>query len=97
MAMVGEEHPDFRTMSDFRTLHLEAFKAVFVQVVRLAGEAGVVKLGNVSTDGAKNQGNASRHKAMSYGDMKQGVERLRVAIEAVGAQAYWQDEAEEAV
>ena len=97
MAIVGEERPDFRTISDFRKLHLEAFKAVFVQVVRLAGEAGLVKLGNVSTDGTKIQGNASRHKAMSYGYMKQEVDRLREAIEALVTQAYWQDEAEEAV
>ena len=34
LAIVGEERPDFRTISDFRKLHLEAFKAVFVQVVR---------------------------------------------------------------
>ena len=34
MAIVGEARPDFRTISDFRTLHLEAFKEVFVQVVR---------------------------------------------------------------
>ena len=67
MAIVGQERPDFRTISDFRKQHLEAFKEVFVQVVRLAGEAGLVKLGNVSTDGTKMQGNASRHKAMSYG------------------------------
>ena len=38
-----------------------------VAVGRLAGEAGLVQLGNVSTDGTKSQGNASRHKAMSYG------------------------------
>jgi hypothetical protein len=56
-----------------------------------------VKLGNVSTDGTKIQGNASRHKAMSYGYMKQEVDRLREAIEALVTQAYWQDEAEEAV
>lgn len=97
MAIVGEERPDFRTISDFRKLHLEAFKAVFVQVVRLAGEAGLVKLGNVATDGTKIQGHASRHKAMSYGYMKQEVDRLREAIEALVTQAYWQDEAEEAV
>jgi transposase len=97
MAIVGEERPDFRTISDCRKLHLEAFKAVFVQVVRWAGEAGLVKLGNVSTDGTKIQGNASRHKAMSYGYMKQEVDRLREAIEALVTQAYWQDEAEEAV
>ena len=65
MAIVGQERPDFRTISDFRRQHLEAFKAVFVHVVRLAGEAGLVKLGNVSTEGTKIEGNASRHKAMS--------------------------------
>src|SRR6266699_6681275 len=96
LAIVGEDRPDFRTISDFRKDHLEAFKDVFVQVVRLAGEAGLVKLGNVSTDGTKIQGNASRHKAMSYGDMQQEVERLREDIEVLVTQAYQQDEAEEA-
>jgi len=96
MAIVGQERPDFRTISDFRKQHLEAFKAVFVQVVRLAGAAGLVQLGNVSTDGTKMQGNASRHKAMSYGYMKKEVERLREDIEALVTQAYQQDEAEEA-
>src|SRR5256886_17315461 len=96
MAMVGQERPDFRTISDFRKQHLEAFKEVFVQVVRLAREAGLVKLGNVSTDCTKIQGNASRHKAMSYGYMHKEVERLREEIEALVTAAYQQDEAEEA-
>jgi transposase len=96
LAIVGQERPDFRTISDFRKLHLEAFKDVFVQVVRLAGEAGLVQLGNVSTDGTKIQGNASRHKAMSYGYMHKAVERLREEIEALVTQAYQQDAAEEA-
>src|SRR5262250_795262 len=96
MAIVGQERPDFRTISDFRKQHLEAFKEVFVQVVRVAGAAGLVKLGNVSTDGTKIQGNASRHKAMSYGYMTKEVERLREDIEALVTQAYHQDEAEEA-
>jgi len=96
IAIVGQERPDFRTISDFRKLHLEAFKDVFVHVVRLAGEAGLVRLGNVATDGTKIQGNASRHKAMSYGYMKKAVERLREEIEALGTQAYEQDEADDA-
>src|SRR2546425_3955035 len=96
MAIVGQERPDFRTISDFRKLHLESFKEVFVQVLRLAGAAGLVQLGNVSTDGTKMQGNASRHKAMSYGYMKKEVERLREDIEALVTQAYQQGEAEEA-
>jgi hypothetical protein len=55
-----------------------------VQVRRIGGEAGLVKLGNVSTDGTKVQGNASRHKAMSYGHMKKEVVRLRAEIDACG-------------
>ena len=96
LAIVGQDRPDFRTISDFRKLHLEAFQDVFVQVVRLAAEAGLVKLGNVSTDGTKIQGNASRHKAMSYGYMKKEVERLREEIEALVGQAHQQDEADDA-
>jgi transposase len=96
LAIVGQDRPDFRTISDFRKMPLAAFKDVFVQVVRLAGEAGLVKLGNVSTDGTKIQGNASRPKAMSYGDMTKEVERLREEIETLVTQASQQDEAEEA-
>jgi len=96
IAIVGEDRPDFRTISDFRKLHLETFCDVFVQVLRIAGEAGLVKLGNVATDGTKLQGSASRHKAMSYGYMKQEGERLREEIEALVTQAYQQDAQEEA-
>src|SRR6266849_6636534 len=97
MAIVGQERPDFRTISDFRQQHLEAFKEVCVHVVRLAGEAGLVQSGNVSTDGTKIQGNASRHKAMSYGYMHQEVARVREEIEALVTAAYQQDEADDAV
>jgi transposase len=67
LAIVGTERPDFRTISDVRQQHLEACTDVFVHVVRLAREAGLVTLGHVATDGTKIQGNASRHKAMSSG------------------------------
>src|SRR4030095_6019869 len=96
IAIVGQERPDFRTISDFRKLHLEAFKDVFVQVLRIAGEAGMVKLGNLSTDGTKIQGNASRHKAMSYGYMHKEVDRLREDIEALVTQAHQQDAEDDA-
>jgi transposase len=96
IAIVGEDRPDFRTISDFRTLHLAAFCDVFVQVLQIAGESGLVKLGNVSTDGTKLQGNASRHKAMSYGYMKKEVERLRDDIEALVTQASQQDAEDDA-
>jgi transposase len=96
LAIVGQERPDFRTISDFRKLHLEAFREVFVQVLRIAGEAGMVKLGNLATDGTKIQGNASRHKAMSYGYMHKEVDRLREDIEALVTQAYQQDAQDDA-
>ena len=96
IAIVGQERPDFRTISDFRQLHLEAFKDVFVQVLRIAGEAGMVKLGNLSTDGTKIQGNASRHKAMSYGYMHKEVDRLREDIEALVTPAHQQDAEDDA-
>jgi len=96
IAIVGQERPDFRTISDCRKLHLAAFKDVFVQVLRIAGEAGLVQLGNLATDGTKIQGNASRHKAMSYGYMHKEVDRLREDIEALVTQAHQQDTEDDA-
>jgi transposase len=95
IAIVGDERPAFRTLSDFRKDHLEAFIEIFVQVLRLAKEAGLVNLGKVSTDGTKLQGHASRHKAMSYCYMKKEVERRREEIEALVTQAFQQDESDE--
>jgi transposase len=80
LAIVGEERPDFRTISLFRKNHLDAFADVFVQVLRLAKAAGLIRLGTIAIDGTKIQGNASRHKAMSYGYMTKEVDRLRAEI-----------------
>ena len=80
-AIVGDDRPDFRTISDFRKIHLEALKPLFLEVLRLAGELGMVKLGNLSTDGTKMGANASRHKAMSYGYMDKEIERLKAEID----------------
>jgi hypothetical protein len=96
VAIVGAERPDFRTISDFRKLHVEAFCDVFAQGLRVAGEAGLVKLGHVATDGTNMQGNASRHTAMRYGYMRKEADRLREDIEALVTQAYQQDAEAEA-
>jgi transposase len=87
LAIVGEERPDFRTISLFRKNHLEAFADVFVQVLILAKAAGLVRLGTIAVDGTKIQGNASRHKAMSYGYMTQEIGRLRAEIDQLLKQA----------
>ena len=80
-AIVGTDRPDFRTISDFRKIHLAALRPLFLEVLRIAGELGMVKLGNLSTDGTKMGANASRHKAMSYGYMEKEIERLKAEIE----------------
>src|SRR2546427_2659465 len=70
IAIVGQERPDFRTISDFRTLDLEAFKDVFVHVVRLAGEAGVGRFGEGGTQGPQMRGNGARRKGLSFWDIE---------------------------
>jgi transposase len=97
LAIVGEERPDFRTISLFRKNHLEAFAGVFVQVLILARAAGLVRLGTIAVDGTKIQGNASRHKAMSYGYMTQEVGRLRAEIDQLLEQAQEVDAEDDAV
>jgi transposase len=95
-ALVGNDPPDFRTISDFRKIHTAAFRPLFVEVLRLAGELGMVKLGNLSTDGTKIRANASRHKAMSYGYMNKEVERLEKEIDALLKEAEQTDAEQDA-
>jgi len=76
LAIVGDERPDFRTISEFRKHHRAAMQPLFIDVLRMAGELGMVKCGNFSTDGTKMEANASRHKAMSYGYMLKELARL---------------------
>jgi transposase len=87
LALVGPQRPDFRTISDFRKIHHQRFQDLFVEVLRVAGELGMVKLGNLAVDGSKFRANASRHKAMSYGYMKKEIERLRAEVAALLQQA----------
>jgi transposase len=68
--LAANSTPDFRTISDFRKRHLGALKSLFGQVFQMCKRAGLVKMGHVSLDGTKVKANASRHKAMSYGRMK---------------------------
>ena len=86
-AIVGNDPPDFRTISDFRKIHLATLRHLFLEVLRVAGELGMVKLGNLSTDGTKVGANASRHKAMSYGYMPKEIERLQAEIDQLLQQA----------
>jgi transposase len=81
--------PSHRTICDFRLRHLPELKELFVQVVGLAKALGMVKLGMIGLDGTKIKANASKHKAMSYGRMKEEEPKLKQQIEALleGARA----------
>jgi transposase len=93
--VVGEDIPDFRTISDFRKDNLAHMQSLFVQTLQVCAEAGLVKLGRVALDGAKVKANASRHKAMSYDRMKQDEQRLQQEIAELMAQATAADEADD--
>lgn len=90
MMIVAGDAPDFRTISEFRRRHLEALAGLFVQVLKLAKKAGLVKLGHVALDGTKIKANASKHKAMSYERMK------KREAELAGEVARWLKAAEAA-
>jgi len=92
----GENFPAHRTISDFRKQHLAAFQKLFVEVVRIAKELGLVKLGTVAIDGTKVKASASKHKAMSYGRMQQEEQRLRSEIEELTTRASQVDAEEDA-
>ena len=74
--LAANNTPDFRTISDFRKDNLDALSGLFIQVLALCQKAGLVKLGHVALDGTKVKANASKHKAMSYGRMKEREAQL---------------------
>src|SRR5258706_5650054 len=88
--------PAHRTIAEFRQEHLAAFERLFVQVVAIAREAGVVHLGALAVDGSKVKASASKHKAMSYGRMRDEERRLRGQIAAQTTPAQGTAAAEEA-
>lgn len=81
MMIVAGDPPDFRTISEFRRRHLRALGDLFVQVLKLAEKAGLVKLGHVALDGTKIKANASKHKAMSYERMKKREAELAAEVD----------------
>ena len=78
--LAANNTPDFRTISDFRKDHLEALGGLFLQVLELCRQAGLVKLGHVALDGTKVRANAWKHKAMSYGRMKEQEGQLTAEV-----------------
>ena len=88
--LAAGNEPDFRTIADFRKIHLQVLKGLFEQVLKMALELGAMKLGRVALDGSKVKANASKHKAMSY-------ERMVEQEKAIGQQVKEMLEQAEAV
>lgn len=93
--LAANNFPKFRSIADFRQRHLAAFKELFVQVLIICNEAGLVKLSHVSLDGTKIKANASKHKAMSYERIQPEEEKLNQEIAALVAEAEQIDKSED--
>jgi len=93
--LAAGNQPDFRTISDFRKIHIETLENLFEQVLAMALECGSIQLGRVSLDGTKLKANASKHKAMSYGRMKEKQQQLKEEVKQLLEQAEAADEAED--
>ena len=96
MHLVGRATPDFHTISEFRQRFSKELQGLFLQVLVLCREAGLVRLGHVSLDGTKVRANASKHKAMSYGRMLQKEPLLEAEIATWLDEGKRQDEEEDA-
>jgi len=94
--LCAQLRPDFRSILKFRKRHLHRFADLFVQVLGLAQEAGLVKLGRIAIDGSKMKANASKHKAMSYQHMGAQIEKLEAEIKEILQRAEAVDAAEDA-
>jgi transposase len=92
--LAADNFPAHRTICDFRAQNHEALADLFVQVVKLAQECGLVKLGTLAVDGTKVKANASRHKAMSYKRMVEKEAQLQEQIKDLLEKAKQADKAE---
>jgi transposase len=95
--LAAGNEPNFRTISDFRKIHLKTLEGLFEQVLQIALEVGAMKVGRVALDGTKVKANASKHKAMSYGRMQEKERELRAEVKMLLAQAEAADAEEDAV
>ena len=85
--LAANTHPDHDTIAAFRRRFLPQFEALFVQVLLLAREMKLLKLGRIALDGTKVKANASKHKALSYAHAKKIESQLKAEVSALTAQA----------
>jgi transposase len=95
MFLAGGAHPGHKAIGEYRRRHLEAFHALFLDILLLCQQAGLVKLGRVALDGTKVKADASKHKAMSYGRMDEREAALEAEVARILAEAEAIDQAED--
>jgi transposase len=95
--LAADNQPNFRTISDFRKIHLKTLEGLFEQVLKIALEAGAMKVGRVALDGTKVKASASKHKAMSYDRMLEKEKQLKVEVKRLLEQAEAADAEEDAL
>ena len=81
--IAANTHPDHDTIATFRKRFLDELKTLFAQILSIAHEMGVLKLGSVSLDGTKMKANASKHKALSWQHACRLQEQIRAEVEAL--------------
>src|SRR6266498_2827766 len=94
--LAAENQPNFRTISDFRKIHLRTLAGLFEEVLKIALEAGAMKVGRVALDGTKVKANASKHKAMSHDRMLDKEKQLKAEVQQLLEQAEAADAEEDA-
>src|SRR6202167_751725 len=92
--ITANEHPDHDTIATFRRRFLEEIAELFVRVLELAREMGMLKMGTVALDGTKIHANASRHSALSYEHAGKIEEQLKAEVADLMARAEAADAAE---
>src|SRR5450432_3623395 len=85
--IAANDHPDHDTIATFRRRFLPQIEDLFVQVLVLAREIGVLKLGSIALDGTKVHANASRHSALSYGHAQKIEAQLQAEVKEMLARA----------
>ena len=76
----ANNQPDHDSIAAFRKRHLQSLSRLFIQVLMICQEAGLVKLGHIALDGTKVKANASKHKAMSYDRMSEAEKKLEEEV-----------------
>lgn len=92
--IAANDHPDHDTIAAFRRRFLPRIEALFVQVLLLAREMGLLQLGTVALDGTKIQANASRHSALSYEHAGKIEAQLKAEVAELMAKAEAADQAD---